>query len=234
MKMFASVVLLCGLVISAQAVDPMFYSSDQATDIDQFSREMDYCQLADAAWNAINASTGYLAELVDDLPDTFECNVVTSWDFYVVQWGSQWQDPTGVILKFYNSACPPDLGPDQEATYVWMGEYMTGEMVYDAEVTAWRIHIEPNDQTHVENPMSVGISIENDWGEAAPYVGIALTAVDDISGACEAQFDGESWGLPRWTTISDALGYSVDMAYCMTMETTPTEESSWSTVKELY
>ncbi len=130
---------------------------------------------------------------------------------------------------------PSGPGPDQEATYVWMGEFMTGTMVYDdGFLAAWHIVIEPNDQTHVENPMSFGIVVDNDWGQDPPYCGIALTLPDDIGGSCESLFDGDHWGLPRWTTITDALGYSVDMAYCITMETTPTESTSWSTLKDIY
>ncbi len=111
MKVLVSLILLCGLAFTAQAVDPMFYKSDQPTNLNLEDRELDYCQLPDDAWNAINASAGFVSELVDDIPDAFECNMVGTWEFYVVEWGAQWQDPTGITMRLYNSACPPDLGP---------------------------------------------------------------------------------------------------------------------------
>ncbi len=234
MKSVMALFLLIGLAVSAQAVNPMIYIPDEDIDLSFGDRNLDYCQAADAGWAAVNASVGYLSELVDDIPESFECNTVTSWDFYIAQWGADWQDPTGIFLNLYNSSCPPDMGPDQEVWYAWNGPFMTADMVYDGDWEAWHIHIDPNDQTHVENPMSFGIIVDNDWGQDPPYCGIVTTTLGETFGACEAQFDGEAFGYPRWTPLSENTGGPTDLAFCIELETTPTDDTSWSSIKSLY
>ena len=212
-------VLLFALASAAYAVDPRFFKSDKPVKLDFQHQREDYCQEHAPNYAVIlNASSGYLTEVGDDLPESFECSQVSGWDLIIGGWGAAWQDPYGIKVSIYEASCPPDMGPSHEVMYVWNGPFMTAECVWDGDWTAWHVHIDPVDQTHIENPMSMGIQVQNQWGQDPPYVGVVLTGEGQIYGQCEGYFSGDLLGYPRWTPISVPMGAPYDLAFCMTTD----------------
>lgn len=222
MKAALVALILLGLtsVAYADAVNPMYFVIDKP--IPGVHLRDGYCQ--DPAENfgiIINASAEFLSEVADDMPESLECDDFVGWDLLIGGWGDQWQDPYGIKISYYNSGCPPDYGPDQEVVYLWDGPFLHAELVWDDQYTAWAVHIEGQDQTHIENPMSIGIQVEDNGDQEPPFYGVVLTEPGNIGGQCEAYFSGDFYGYPRWTAMSeiDELGNQpYDMAWCVTTE----------------
>jgi len=221
MKRAVTALFIVCLAASAWAADvnPLYQIIDHPLNV--LHQRDGYCQdPADNFGIILNASAEAVSEVADDLPESFECNQVAGWSFLVGGWGAAWEDPYGLKISFYNSANPPGYGPDQEALYVWNGPFMQATMVYDGDYQVWQVDIWGQDQTHVENPMSIGIQVEDDMDGEPPFYGVVLTNAGNIAQA-EGFFSGDQFGYPRWTPMSaiDELGNEpYDMAWCMTTE----------------
>ncbi|MFC1572307.1 hypothetical protein ACFL6M_01790 [Candidatus Eisenbacteria bacterium] len=67
-----------------------------------------------------------------------------------------------------------------------------------------------------------------------PYNGLGHTELGDSNG-CELYVDHEFWGDPRWTSVWEAFGVTMDLAYSLYVDPpVSTETTSWAAVKDLY
>jgi len=85
----------------------------------------------------------------------------------------------------------------------------------------------------ITESLSMGWVVDNSWGEVAPYNGISYTAIQDVAG-CEGYRDGDYWGDPRWTPLSEYFGDIADMAYALGYNTVSSEASPWDKIKSMY
>ncbi|MBD3163558.1 MAG: hypothetical protein GF346_13720 [Candidatus Eisenbacteria bacterium] len=228
----AIVLLALGFIVApAMAEDSASISADGPTNLPQ-DREAFYCQAPQAGWNATNASSGFVSELADDIPNDLVGNDITMVTFYVAQWAGNWQDPLAFTVNFYDGTCPPAMDPalsytvdwaNIQATFVYQGSWYVKECVVPL----------PEAVTITEN-MSIGGLSEIDWGQNPPYTGLCLTDEYTYYGCGSAYWAGDNWGYPRWTSLVNYFGYDIDMAYCLDGEAVAAQESSWGKVKSLF
>jgi len=174
-----------------------------------------YCQPPHVYLQTINASTAFLSEAADDIPDGFAGMVIHDVVFYVTEWGGYWTDPEVVYVNFYGAECPPGMAADLTYHFTW-GE-LQKTIVYDApgSFTCYRcLALLPAGVT-IGADMSLGFQVVTPWGEVAPYAGIVCTDDYAVSGDCEGYWDGTNWGYPRWSLISALVGVPLDVAYCL-------------------
>ncbi len=192
-------------------------------------REQIYCQQPSSDWGAFNASTGFGSEQADDIPGAYAGQEVTGVTMWHAQWGGGPTAPSGLIVNFYNQACPPEqvaaysfniAWGDMEVTQVYAGSWYVNQMT-----------------ATLPNPVvlgatsSIGGIIDNNWGQNPPYNGLVYCST--VAG-CEQYWDGDYWGMPRWTPASYYFGYVTDLAYCLEGGPTATQESTWGQVRSLY
>ena len=222
----------CFVGVCSAETSPRYHTGVTA---DRVSGTGTYCQ--DPSDGAINASTGYESELADDIPHALAGSTISHVTFHHVQWEATvtgYVEPTSLIVNFYVESCPPDMEPDLSFTIAW--DELDTEMTFESDDT-YRARITatlPMDVTIVAG-MSIGVLVDNDWGEGWPFNGFATTHRDEVGATCEGHFDGDHWGNPRWTRISELIGVESGVAYCLqTLDPTPTQLTSWSAVKATY
>lgn len=181
------------------------------------SRDTFYCQLPDYAM-LYNVSSGFDAEMADDIPIAFAGELVGEVILWLGEWysmgGPSWQDPVGVQVSFYHESCPPELDPFRTVEIPW-GE-LNKTLVHDTGgSTIYEIRVALVPALVVEEGMSLGATVLIDWGQSEPFAGLCLTPFFVTYGACVAYFDGENWGYQRWTAIDYYSGIPQDLAYCL-------------------
>jgi hypothetical protein len=144
-------------------------------------------------------------------------------------------EPVGLVIRFYDGACPPPLDPTITDSLSW-GELMTSlevmtpptRIVYSA-TAALRFPVT------VTPGMSLGAYVVTDWPQQ-PYAGLTLTEPNEIYGCGESYWDDTTHGAPRWTPLSSATGIAADLAYCIAEVGTgiQKEPMSWGRVKSLF
>ena len=231
MRIVTLLIVLLSLAGVATAENPEFKTS---TDPFNFSpdREAFYSQLPATSWGALNASSGFEAEMADDIPATFagmEFNEVT---FFHAQWGGvDFVAPDALVVTVYDEACPP--GMDPSTVFVVPYAELETELLYS---DSWYVYackaILPAMVT-ITDAMSIGAYLDNPWGIDPPYNGLCYTDEAMVAG-CDAYRDGAYWGWDRWTSMTEYFGYGVDLAYVLGTGTVANEPASWGTIKSLY
>jgi hypothetical protein len=195
-----------------------------------------YCQLPDAL-AIINASSGFGAELADDIPTMYASYDIYELDIIVGQWSTgAWSDPLGITVSFYNGQCPPDLTAYHSQYHAWadLGPivYYDGDPGYPW--AAYWVTIYKCPPIHIEPTTSLGIQVDTQWGTGPPYTGCWVTYYSTY-GACGGYWDGTYWGAPRWYPCISYFGYPGDLVYCLGDESpVGTDEASWSSIKTLF
>jgi hypothetical protein len=195
-----------------------------------------YCQPPSFDY-AVNASTAFDSEVVDDIPDSLVGLSVGEVTVFVTEWGHDtWVEPVGLVIRFYDGTCPPPLEHSIMCSVSWGGVATSLELwappvriVYEA-IVQLPIHVT------LTPGMSVGAYVVTDW-PAQPYAGLTTTEPGETYGCGELYWDNETHGAPRWTPLSAATGISADLAYCLAEEGTgilPERVTSWARIKELF
>jgi hypothetical protein len=191
-------------------------------------------------WWTINASTPFGSEAADDIPNDLYCHEVGAVTFIGLEWAaySGWQDPAGVIVTLYNGQCPPAQTGD-EYYFDWMGPDMDAVLIYEDygySMFGYEITCYFCPPFHIDEGMSLGFALDLTWGQNSPYGGTTMTEFDYVYGCGMAYWDGENWGVPRWTRVGDYFGYNADIVYslCEGVGPSATESSTWGSVKGLY
>ena len=199
------------------------------------SRSVLYCQPPSFSY-AVNASTAYESEIADDIPDSLVGRSIGEVTLYVTEWGhTEWVEPLGLVIRFYDGACPPPLDAAIEFDISW-DSLMTGlevmtpptRIVYSATAAL------PSTVT-VTPGMSIGAHVVTDW-PLQPYAGLTLTEPGDCYGCGELSWDDAAHGAPRWTPLSSATAIEADLAYCLAEEGTGIQDgtTSWGRIKSLF
>ncbi|MFH1866328.1 MAG: hypothetical protein ABIK85_10630 [Candidatus Eisenbacteria bacterium] len=199
-------------------------------------RDVIYCQPPSFSL-AVNASTAYGSEIADDIPDSLIGRSIGEVTLYVTEWGyAEWVEPLGLVIRFYDGACPPPLEPAVTYNLPW-NELMTSlevmtpptRIVYSATAALpYPITVTPG--------MSLGAYVVTDWPQQ-PYAGLTLTEPGEYYGCGESYWDYAAHGAPRWTPLSSATGIEADLAYCLAEAGTGIqveEATSWGRVKSLF
>ena len=189
---------------------------------------------------SINASTGYDSEVADDVPSAFEGEMLGSVTLYVAEWmGTSWVDPGGVVLNLYFSSCPPLLNPDLTYSYDWAD--LDPQFVYSGvpgNMFIYSVELTLPAQLEIPAALSIGATVLMDWGGSPPYCGFALANYGAPAGCGELYWDNLESGAPRWTGMSEVVGFSADLAYELHAPQTGVQETplpdTWSSVKALY
>ena len=193
-----------------------------------------YCQPPSFDY-AVNASTAFASEVADDLPDSLAGRTIGEVTLYITEWGSsEWVEPVGVVISFYDGECPPPLEAAVVCSFAWSGlatnlVHMNPPMkiVYVARAAL------PTPVT-IAMGMSLGAYVVTDW-PMQPYAGLTLTQPDDLHGCGELYWDDATHGAPRWTPLSTVTGIAADLAYCLAEEGTGLQnEISWGRMKNLF
>jgi hypothetical protein len=174
------------------------------------SRDAIYCQTTSTDWNALNASSGFNSELVDDIPDAYAGFPVSDVTFYVAEWSGGWTPFTSMTVNFYDASCPPNQTADFsfEVPY-WM---CTVEQVYAGDWFVYSVLVPLPTAITIETMTSIGGVVNQDWGQSQPFCGLVIC---DAVADCGGYWAGDFWGYPRWSPVSSLMGYDVDIAYCL-------------------
>ena len=195
-----------------------------------------YCQPPSFDY-AVNASTAFDSEVCDDLPDSLAGLSITEVTLYVTEWGhSEWVDPMGVVIRFYEGSCPPPLHAAVEYSISW-DDLVSGLEYAEPPVRiVHRVILSLPEPMTITAGMSLGAFVATGW-QYEPYAGLALTAPDEVYACGELYWDDEAHGAPRWTELSSATNIAADLAFCLSDEVTGIEaqrETSWGRIKSLY
>ena len=223
-----ALVCMTGLAVADQEAP---VSIDGPTDL-MPPEDAFYCQQPHSGWSAGNASTGFNSEEADDIPAEYAGMQITMVTLYHAQWGGGYTDPTGLIINFYDEACPPEMVPVVSHN-ITFGALVT-EMVYSGSWFVMEMTATLPEPYTIGTSTSLGGVIDNYWGEDPPYNGLCFTDDGVIAGCGGGYWDGTYWGSPRWTPFADYFG-NYDMAYCLTGGGgTPAVDATWSQIKSLY
>ncbi len=200
----------------AGAAAPLSYNGENRIPYTP-TRDAFYCQEPDYSM-IYNMSSGFDAEIADDIPVEFvgeQVGEVTLWlgEWYSVG-GPQWTDPVGVRLNFYHQSCPPELDSYRTIEVLW-GELEKTLVLDGTGSTVYEIYVPVSPPLQVEEGMSLGTTALIDWGQQEPFTGICATPFYVSFGACVAYLDGENWGYHRWSAIDHYTGIPQDLAYCL-------------------
>ena len=215
--------LLSLLLLPAVALAGVpLHSSGESAPSSVFTRDAFYCQNPDFAM-IYNMSSGFDAEIADDIPAEWAGETVTSVTLWIGQWysmgGPQWTDPVGVRLNLYGESCPPSMDPFRTIEVAWADLDKTH--VYGSGGSdVYEVHILLNPPLVLEAGMSLGTTALIDWGHDEPFTGIVATPTYVSYGACPAYLDASWWGYDRWTSIDFFTQIPQDVAYCLTGPTT--------------
>jgi hypothetical protein len=200
-----------------------------------------YCQPPGAEqWWAGNAATYYSTEMADDIPNALTGQRISRITFYVSEWECGfWRDPQGLVINFYDQACPPDASPSIHFEVSW-GQ-LDVEIVHDGGPPFWyvrKVTATLPELVTIQPDMSIGGASVNDWSfQEHGWLGLIMTADYDVTG-CEFTMDCAFQGIPRWTPGSATpwwQGIPHDLAYCLAFSgPTPTLSATWGRIKELY
>lgn len=223
--------------VAAHAVGPGFSpgSPDELRDLPAPADPL-YCQTPSFGFSA-NASTPFDSEVADDLPDALSGRVIEDVTLYVAEWlDTEWIDPLGLIVNFYDGQCPPSMEPTLSCTFEW--SELDVELVEDNPPTriVYAATATMPSPIQIMPEMSMGAQVVIDWS-FAPYCGFVLTAPDAVSGCGEAYWDDATHGAPRWSTFLDSTGLSSDLAYCLGESPTglaTQREVTWGLMKALF
>lgn len=223
--------LICLLAFAglAMAEESGWVFSNDPVNIPEIHEEL-WCQPPAASWNAFNASTGFNSEMADDIPASLAGSQVTGVVFWHAQWAGGYQAPTGLIVNFYNQACPPSQAAASTENIPY-GALQT-QMVYQGSWFVNQMTATLTMPFTLGATSSIGGKIDNAWGQNAPYNGLCIVEYP-VTG-CEGYWDGAYWGMPRWTPFSAYWGSPLDLAYCILGGATPTAETTWGQVRSLY
>lgn len=198
------------------------------------SAQMIYCQEPGPQWWSPGGTTSYNTEVADDLPASLvgrQIDVITT---YVCEWNcTSWQDPDGLVVNFYDHACPPDSTPAIHFEIPWSA--LRVEVVPEAEWFVRRVTAALPGVVEIQAGMSIGESVINDW--ATMYVGLIMTDHYDVSG-CEFFLDCAFLGYPRWTPGSATPWWQNiphDLAFCLGFTGgVPADPLTWGNLKGMY
>jgi len=164
-------------------------------------------------------SSGFEAEIADDIPTDLATRTIDRVTLWAGEWysmgGPGWREPLGVEINFYLDSCPPELDPASSFTIAW--DDLEKELVVDtSSKTIYRVTATlPDGGVTITHTMSIGATVNIDWGHDEPFTGLSPTAIDDIHGACEAWLDSPWYGYTRWTTIAWPADLPRDLGYCL-------------------
>jgi hypothetical protein len=222
--------------IGAVEAQPLQFKSDVPMAAPQYDQELIWSQDPHIYWWTLNASTPFMSELADDIPDAALPASIWGVGCIALEWGGYWMTPGGVILSLYDGGCPPSLNPFWSMYFDWNGPYMETALVYDDPgwMTAYVVSMYMPEPVCVSPRTSLGFMLDIPMGP--PYGGFVMTNDYDVYGCGEAYWDGTYWGYPRWGTISGFFGVSADVSYALYGEPGPsaTEQTTWGSVKSLY
>ena len=215
---------------------PLTWSPAPAEDVVSYCQPPGYQQ-----WWAGNAATYYDTEMADDIPDDLSGQLISRVTFYVSEWEcGPWWDPQGLVINFYDQACPPEQSPSLHYEIPW--DQLEVEVVHDdGGPPFWYVRKATAtlpELVTIQPGMSIGGASVNDWsfGEHG-WLGLIMTANDDVSG-CEFVMDCAFVGVPRWTPGSEAPwwnGIPHDLAYCLELSgPTSTPSPTWARIKGIY
>ena len=198
----------------ANSTSPLNYWDNEAP-IQAIARDAFYCQNPDYMM-IYNMSSGFDAEIADDIPDQWVGYPVTSVTLWFGEWytggGQGWQEPLGLRLNLYHESCPPELIPYRTIEIAWAD---LDKILVDSSSSRWvyEVHVPLSPALLVEPGMSLGATALIDWGQEEPFCGIVATPFWVSYGACPAYLDGENWGYIRWTAIDEFTTINQDLAY---------------------
>lgn len=193
-----------------------------------------YCQPPSCGY-AVNASTAFESEVADDLPESMAGWTIGEVTLYVTEWGStEWVEPAGVVIRFYDERCPPPLEPAIVCSLAW-SELTTSLECMDPPVRiVYAATAALPTPVTISTDMSLGAYIVTDW-PGQPYAGLTLTEPDELHGCGELYWDNETHGAPRWTPLSTVTEIAADLAYCLgEVGTGLQNEVSWGRIKCLF
>ncbi len=205
------------------------------------TRDAFYCQ---SSWvGSVNASSGYDSEVADDIPDEFTGWVIDKIVLYVAEWMGTWVDPYGIAVNLYNSECPPDLEPTTHMEFDWAELSPVLEYHSPSFMTVYKVTATLPTPVVIEEEMSIGAYVLQDWGTNPPFCGFWFTPEDSVYGCGELYLDYQS-GAPRWTAFLNAApsGYYSDLTYCLIEASTSVGEAqvdsseiqTWGEIKEFF
>ncbi len=193
-----------------------------------------YCQPPSCDY-AVNASTAFESEVADDLPESLAGRTIDEVTLYITEWGSdEWVEPAGVVIRFYDEKCPPQLEPAIACSFAWSELTTNLEcMNPPVRIVYATTAVLPTPVT-ITTGMSLGAYVVTDW-QNQPYAGLTLTEPDELHGCGELYWDNETHGAPRWTPLSAVTEIAADLAYCLGEAGTGLQnEISWGRTKSLF
>jgi hypothetical protein len=232
MKAAALALGFLALAAPVLAVESSHYHSTIPLQLTEPRCSVFYCQHPSSAWMAVNASSGFFSEVVDDLPGEFQGGSLTGAVHYVAEWGAGWVNPQSFTWEVFNGDCPPEVNPVASFTVDW--SQLDPVLLYTGGWTVYQITGYWYNHVYIGAHTTLGGFSNNNWGENAPYCGLVIC--DEVSGCGEGYWAGEYWGYPRWTPLSMVIGYS-DVAYCAIgfgSGVIPVNQTTWGRVRSLY
>jgi hypothetical protein len=195
-----------------------------------------YCQQPVSDYYAINASSGFASEVVDDIPDEWDGRMLEAVTVYLAEWGGAFSEPSNVVINVYNNDC---LTIEQSPIVSYVVSYgdVTATVLMDDPWSVVQLYVPLPEPIELGSTGSIGWYVENSWGQEPPYCGAILTDNNDVWGDCEAYWDGDYWGYVRWTPLSDYYGNGISqgLAYCLgEHDPSPTVQTTWGRIKSLY
>ncbi len=215
--LFVALLVLSGPAIAGEA--PLFSPEFEVEAVRV--RSAFYCQ--DPEYIGVyNVSSGFGSEIADDIPNEFAGDTVSEVTLWVGEWSAPWQDPTGVMVNFYDAQCPPAMSTMLSFMIPW--DQWSTQLVYSGYAEVYRAEATLPEPVELEAGMSIGAYVVITWGQNEPFAGLCATAEWDISGCGEAYLDAEWWGYPRWSPTSFYTQIPRDFAYCLAGATSIDDE----------
>jgi hypothetical protein len=158
-------------------------------------------------------SSGFDAEIADDIPSELEGQVIGEITLWVGEWDAPWQDPLGVQVNFYNEACPPAMESAVSFSIPW-ADWST-VLVYNGLAQVYRATAALPAPVTITEGMALGVTALIDWGTESPFTGFCATPMHVFYGGCVAYLDAANWGYSRWTAIDFYTTIAQDLAFCL-------------------
>ncbi|MCP4546928.1 MAG: hypothetical protein GY835_10735 [bacterium] len=210
MKSVMSLPLILAVLVSSgvQAELPLTPGSHGSTG-EQYPRDTLHHQNPDYD-GTYNVSSGFDAEIVDDIPVELAGSTVNKITFWVGEWYAPWRNPIGININFYLESCPPEL--DLHIGYLFTWDQLIVNHVHSGLATVYEVTAALPVGLTISEGMSIGGQVVIDWGHDEPFAGLCSTAEWDIHG-CEAYLDATWWGYDRWTSTAAYTQIPRDFAY---------------------
>ncbi len=233
-KMLTLLAILALGATTALAAGPSSIETDGFGADVEMGRAIFYSQPASTGpynLSAGNSSVAYASEIADGIPNSLVGQSFNEVGVYGIQWGAAGVTPNGLYIRIYNGQCPP--GQTAVTTHYFTWAQMTTVNQNDPSYWIYYMEAQLPAPITITTGMSIGFQMDTGTVQAAPYAGVLNT--DIIYGCGEAYRDGAFWGYPRWTPYSQTSTTGPrDVAYSLGLETTATDNSTWSSVKALY